>query len=458
MEDTATLNPASGTQRKVFIKTYGCQMNVYDSQRMGDQLAAEGYGETGNIEDADLVLLNTCHIREKAVEKVYSELGRLREIKKARADEGRETRIGVMGCIAQAEGKEILRRERAVDMVIGPQTYHRLPQVLRRVGRGERVIDTEHTVEDKFEHLAVPAQKAVAARGVTAFVTIQEGCDKFCTFCVVPYTRGAEVSRPVAQVLKEVEQLAASGVREVTLLGQNVNAWRGRAQVGSDWSFARLLNRLSEVPGVARLRYTTSHPRDMDDELIETHRNNPAVMPFLHLPIQSGSDHILKAMNRRHTAQDYLNLIERIRAARPDIAMSGDFIVGYPGETEEDFQATMDVVRKVGYAQTYSFKYSPRPGTPAATEADQIDEAVKDRRLAELKQLLDEQQKLFVLSFVGNKFEILVDKQGRKRGQMVGKSPWLQPVILDENDCEIGDIVEVRITHAQQNSLFGERI
>jgi tRNA-2-methylthio-N6-dimethylallyladenosine synthase len=458
MEETTTLTSASGPQRKVFIKTYGCQMNVYDSQRMGDQLAAEGYGETGTIEDADLVLLNTCHIREKAVEKVYSELGRIREIKKARASDGRETRIGVMGCIAQAEGKEILRREKAVDMVIGPQTYHRLPDVLARVGRGERVIDTEHTIEDKFEHLAEPQKKAVAARGVTAFVTIQEGCDKFCTFCVVPYTRGAEVSRPVAQVLKEVERLAATGVREITLLGQNVNAWRGKAVDGSDWSFARLLNRLSEVPGIARLRYTTSHPRDMDDELIEAHRNNPAVMPFLHLPIQSGSDRILKAMNRRHTAQDYLDLISRIRAARPDIAMSGDFIVGYPGETEEDFQATMDLVRKVGYAQTYSFKYSPRPGTPAATEADQVDEAVKDRRLAELKQLLDAQQKLFVQSFVGNKFEILVNKQGRKREQMVGNSPWLQPVILDENDCKIGDIVEVRITHAHQNSLFGERI
>jgi tRNA-2-methylthio-N6-dimethylallyladenosine synthase len=458
MEEAATLNPASSAQRKVFIKTYGCQMNVYDSQRMGDQLAAEGYCETGTIEDADLVLLNTCHIREKAVEKVYSELGRIREIKKARADDGRETRIGVMGCIAQAEGKEILRREKAVDMVIGPQTYHRLPDVLARVGRGERVIDTEHTVEDKFEHLAEPQKKAVAARGVTAFVTIQEGCDKFCTFCVVPYTRGAEVSRPVVQVLKEVERLAASGVREITLLGQNVNAWRGKAEDGSDWSFARLLNRLSEVPGIARLRYTTSHPRDMDDELIEAHRNNQAVMPFLHLPIQSGSDRILKAMNRRHTAQDYLELIKRIRTARPDIAMSGDFIVGYPGEAEDDFQATMDLVRKVGFAQTYSFKYSPRPGTPAATEVDQVDEAVKDRRLSELKQLLDEQQRSFVQSFVGNKFEVLVSKPGRKRGQMVGNSPWLQPVILDETGCEIGDIVEVRITHAHQNSLFGERI
>jgi tRNA-2-methylthio-N6-dimethylallyladenosine synthase len=343
-------------------------------------------------------------------------------------------------------------------MVIGPQTYHRLPDVLKRVGRGERVIDTDHTVEDKFEHLAAPAKKAVAARGVTAFVTIQEGCDKFCSFCVVPYTRGAEVSRPVAQVVGEVERLAASGVREVTLLGQNVNAWRGKADDGTEWSFARLLNRLSQVPGIARLRYTTSHPRDMDDELIETHRNNPAVMPFLHLPVQSGSDRILKAMNRRHTAQDYLDLIGRIRAARPDIAISGDFIVGYPGETEEDFEATMELVRQVGYAQTYSFKYSPRPGTPAATEAGQVDEAVKDRRLAELKQLLDQQQRLFVLSFVGNKFEVLVNKQGRKRGQMVGKSPWLQPVIMDENDCEIGDIVAVRITHAQQNSLFGERV
>jgi tRNA-2-methylthio-N6-dimethylallyladenosine synthase len=444
--------------RKVFIKTYGCQMNVYDSQRMSDQLAAEGYAGTDVLEDADLVLINTCHIREKAAEKVYSELGRIREIKKARKLDGGDMLLGVTGCVAQAEGTEILRREKAVDMVIGPQTYHRLPSILRRVENGERVIDNDHAVEDKFDHLASPDRKAVQARGVTAFVTIQEGCDKFCSFCVVPYTRGAEVSRPVAQVLAEVERLASMGVREVTLLGQNVNAWRGRGQDGADWSFAQLLNRLSEVPGIARLRYTTSHPRDMDDELIDAHRNNPAVMPFLHLPVQSGSDRILKAMNRRHSAQDYLTLVARIRAACPDIAMSGDFIVGYPGETDADHEATMDLVRKVGFAQTYSFKYSPRPGTPAATEADQIPESVKDARLDALKKLLSEQQKSFVDSFVGQEMAVLVEKPGRKPGQKISKSPWLQPVILDENDCEIGDIVNVRITRSGQNSLFGELI
>ena len=324
--------------------------------------------------------------------------------------------------------------------------------------KGERVIDNDHAVEDKFDHLANPDRKAVQSRGVTAFVTIQEGCDKFCSFCVVPYTRGAEVSRSVAQVLAEVERLASMGVREVTLLGQNVNAWRGRAEDGADWSFAQLLNRLSEVPGIARLRYTTSHPRDMDDALIAAHRDNPAIMPFLHLPVQSGSDRILKAMNRRHTAQDYLNLIDRIRAARPDIAMSGDFIVGYPGETDEDHEATMELVRKVGFAQTYSFKYSPRPGTPAATEEDQIPESLKDARLDALKKLLSEQQKSFVDSFVGRQMSVLVEKPGRKPGQKISKSPWLQPVILDENDCEIGDIVNVRITRSGQNSLFGELI
>jgi tRNA-2-methylthio-N6-dimethylallyladenosine synthase len=455
---TAPADAKPMSSRKVFIKTYGCQMNVYDSQRMADQLTAEGYGATETLEDADLVLINTCHIREKAAEKVYSELGRIREIKQARKLEGRNMLLGVTGCVAQAEGTEILRREKAVDMVIGPQTYHRLPSILRRAAQGERVIDNDHAVEDKFDHLANPDKKAVQSRGVTAFVTIQEGCDKFCSFCVVPYTRGAEVSRPVAQVLKEVERLASMGVREITLLGQNVNAWRGKAEDGSNWNFARLLNRLSDLPGIARLRYTTSHPRDMDDELIAAHRDNPAIMPFLHLPVQSGSDRILRAMNRRHTAQDYLSLIDRIRAARPDIAMSGDFITGYPGETDEDHEATMDLVRKVGFAQTYSFKYSPRPGTPAATEADQIAESVKDTRLDALKKLLSEQQKSFVESFVGKEMAVLVEKPGRKPGQKISRSPWLQPVILDENDCEIGDIVNVRITRSGQNSLFGELI
>ena len=451
MEQTSLTAP----DKKVFIKTYGCQMNVYDSQRMSDQLAAEGYAGTETLDDADLVLINTCHIREKAAEKVYSELGRIRGIKQARKLEGRPMLLGVTGCVAQAEGSEILRREKAVDMVIGPQTYHRLPSILARAANGERVIDNDHAVEDKFEHLANADKKAVQSRGVTAFVTIQEGCDKFCSFCVVPYTRGAEVSRPVAQVLAEVERLAEMGVREVTLLGQNVNAWRGKAENAADWSFAQLLHRLSQVPGIARLRYTTSHPRDMDDALIAAHRDNPSIMPFLHLPVQSGSDRILKAMNRRHTAADYLGLVSRIRAARPDIAMSGDFIVGYPGETDEDHEATMELVRKVGFAQTYSFKYSPRPGTPAATEAGQIPESVKDARLDALKKLLSGQQKSFVDSFVGREMAVLVEKPGRRPGQKISKSPWLQPVILDENDCEIGDIVNVRITRSGQNSLFG---
>ena len=454
MEQAALKAP----DKKVFIKTYGCQMNVYDSQRMADQLAAEGYAAADAVEDADLVLINTCHIREKAAEKVYSELGRIREIKKVRKSGGRETMVAVTGCVAQAEGSEILRREKAVDMVIGPQTYHRLPQILKRVGNGERVLETEHVVEDKFDHLSAPSQQAVQSRGVTAFVTIQEGCDKFCSFCVVPYTRGAEVSRPAVKVLAEVERLASMGVREITLLGQNVNAWRGDGGEGSEWSFAQLLNRLSEIPGIARLRYTTSHPRDMDDALIEAHRSNPSVMPFLHLPVQSGSDRILKAMNRRHTAKDYRDLIARIRAANPDIAMSGDFIVGYPGESEEDFEATLQIIRDVRFAQTYSFKYSPRPGTPAAEDKDQIAESVKDARLGRLQALLNQQQREFVESFAGRTMPVLIEKQGRKARQVVAKSPWLLPVILDETDMKIGDIVNVRITRTANNSLFGEII
>jgi tRNA-2-methylthio-N6-dimethylallyladenosine synthase len=453
-----TAEVQSRDARKVFIKTYGCQMNVYDSQRMADQLTAEGYAGTEVLEDADLVLINTCHIREKAAEKVYSELGRIREIKKARNAEGRDLVLGVTGCVAQAEGKEILRRERAVDMVIGPQNYHRLPSILRRVENGERVIDHDHAVEDKFEHLANPDKKAVMKRGVTAFVTIQEGCDKFCSFCVVPYTRGAEISRPVTQILTEVERLASMGVREITLLGQNVNAWHGEALDGSTWSFARLLNRLSQISGISRLRYMTSHPRDMDDDLIAAHRDNPAIMPFLHLPVQSGSDRVLKAMNRRHTAQDYLRLIDRIKAASPDIALSSDFIVGHPGESDADFEATLAMVSQVGFAQTYSFKYSPRPGTPAAEDVNQVPENVKDQRLAQLQSLLGKQQQDFVQGFVDKSMSVLIEKVGRKPGQVIAKSPWLLPVILDENAGEIGDIVDVRITRTAQNSLFGTRL
>jgi tRNA-2-methylthio-N6-dimethylallyladenosine synthase len=465
--DTETLAgqqaaPRETTARKVFVKTYGCQMNVYDSQRMADALAADGYVATDAPEDADLVLLNTCHIREKAAEKVYSELGRIRDMKEERARAGRETLIGVTGCVAQAEGQEILRRAPAVDLVVGPQTYHRLPEVVRKARAGEKVVETDYAIEDKFEHLPAPRTSAVRSRGVTAFLTVQEGCDKFCTFCVVPYTRGSEVSRPVAQIVAEAERLAAAGVREVTLLGQNVNAWHGEGAANGgktrQWGLGELLFRLAEIPGIARLRYTTSHPRDMDDALIAAHRDLPTLMPYLHLPIQSGSDRILKAMNRRHTAADYLRLIDKIRAARPDIAMSGDFIVGFPGESDADFEATMQIVREVGYAQAFSFKYSPRPGTPAAENALQVAEAVKDERLKRLQALLSEQQVAFAQSLVGRRIGLLIEKPGRRPGQIVGRSPWLQPVIVDEKAGGIGDIVEVRITGAPANTLFAEPV
>ena len=449
--------PAAAT-KKVFVKTYGCQMNVYDSQRMSDALAAEGYVPTGAIEEADLVLLNTCHIREKAAEKVYSELGRIRQLKAERAGAGRETVVGVAGCVAQAEGDEILRRAPVVDLVIGPQTYHRLPDVVRKARGGQMVVETDYAIEDKFEHLPNPQAAAVRSRGVTAFLTVQEGCDKFCTFCVVPYTRGSEVSRPVAQIVAEAERLAAAGVREVTLLGQNVNAWHGTGPDGREWGLGELLFRLAEIPGLDRLRYTTSHPRDMDDALIAAHRDLDALMPYLHLPIQSGSDRMLKAMNRRHTAADYLRLIERIRAARPDIAMSGDFIVGFPGETDADFEATMEIVRAVGYAQAYSFKYSPRPGTPAAGDELQVEEAVKDARLQKLQALITEQQTAFAQGLVGREVSLLIEKPGRHPGQVVGRSPWLQPVIVDEKAGGIGDIVQVRITRALANSMFAEPV
>ena len=444
--------------RKVFVKTYGCQMNVYDSQRMADALAADGYQPTAEIEDADLVLLNTCHIREKAAEKVYSELGRIRQLKAERAATGRETVVGVAGCVAQAEGDEILRRAPVVDLVIGPQTYHRLPQVLRKARAGQKVIETEYAIEDKFEHLPALERKAVRSRGVTAFLTVQEGCDKFCTFCVVPYTRGSEVSRPVSQIVAEAERLGEAGVREVTLLGQNVNAWHGEGPDGSEWGLGQLLFRLAEVPGIARLRYTTSHPRDMDDALIAAHRDLAELMPYLHLPIQSGSDRILKAMNRKHTGADYLRLIDRIRAARPDIAMSGDFIVGFPGETDEDFEDTMRIIRDVTYAQAFSFKYSPRPGTPGADLPLQVAEDVKNERLQRLQALLYEQQTAFAAGLLGSEIDLLIEKPGRNPGQRVGRSPWLQPVIVDEMAGEIGDIVRVRITKAGPNSLFSEPV
>lgn len=458
MEQTITLPTEKGTPKKVFVKTYGCQMNVYDSQRMTDALAADGYVATEVIEDADLILLNTCHIREKAAEKVYSELGRIREMKAEREINGGELVIGVTGCVAQAEGSEILRRSPAVDLVVGPQTYHRLPDVLAKVRNGEKVVETEYAIEDKFAHLPKLQRAAVAKRGVTAFLTVQEGCDKFCTFCVVPYTRGSEVSRPVSQIVAEAERLADAGVREVTLLGQNVNAWHGEGPDGSEWGLGRLLFRLAEIPGLARLRYTTSHPRDMDDDLIAAHRDLGALMPYLHLPVQSGSDRILKAMNRRHTGADYLRLIERIRSARSDIAMSGDFIVGFPGETEADFEDTLKMVREVSYASAFSFKYSPRPGTPGAEMGGHVDEPVKDERLRRLQALLNEQQQAFTTSMIGRTMSTLIEKPGRQPGQKVGRSPWLQPVIVDEKVAEIGDIIDVRITKTGFNSLFADPV
>lgn len=456
-EQSTPVQPGISNQRKVFIKTYGCQMNVYDSERMGEALAADGYQPTEVIEDADLILLNTCHIREKAAEKVYSALGRYRDLKAERAKDGRETLIGVAGCVAQAEGEEILRRAPDVDVVIGPQTYHRLPEALRKAKAGERVVDTEYAVEDKFDYLP-KKERGVRPKNVSAFLTVQEGCDKFCTFCVVPYTRGSEISRSTKQIVDEAMRLAENGVREITLLGQNVNAWHGEGPEGAEWGLGELLFHLCEIEGIKRLRYTTSHPRDMDDRLMEAHRDLPKLMPYLHLPVQSGSDRILKAMNRRHTAEEYLALIERIRAARPDIALSGDFIVGFPGETDEDFEATMALIEKVRYAQAFSFKYSPRPGTPGAELGDQVSEPVKAARLQRLQALLTRHQLEFAQSRIGMEMDILLEKPGRNPGQLVGRSPWLQSVVIDGGEAGIGDLVRVRITDAATNSLAGVRI
>ena len=439
--------------RKVYIKTYGCQMNVYDSERMGDSLDGEGYVATQSPEDADLILLNTCHIREKAAEKLYSDLGRLRVMREER-DPSRPLTIGVTGCVAQAEGDEILRRAPTVDLVVGPQTYHRLPELLQKVREGKKVVETEYAVEDKFAHLPHHNRQAVRKRGVTAFLTVQEGCDTFCTFCVVPYTRGSEVSRPVEQIVDEAKELVDAGVKEITLLGQNVNGWHGVSQNGSQWRLGDLLYRLAEIDGLKRLRYTTSHPRDMDDSLIDAHGNLEMLMPYLHLPVQSGSDRILKAMNRQHKAEDYLKLIERIRKARPDIAFSGDFIVGFPGETDEDFEATIKLVEEVGYSSAYSFKYSPRPGTPGATMKGHVEEKVKDERLQRLQALILDQQHRFLKSKIGKRVNVLIEKAGRHDGQMVGRSPWLLPVAVLTN-AKIGEIIPVNITEASSNSLLG---
>jgi tRNA-2-methylthio-N6-dimethylallyladenosine synthase len=440
--------------RKLYVKSYGCQMNVYDSYRMADMLAPEGFVETATPDDADLIILNTCHIREKAAEKVYSELGRMRVLKNDAARDGRRVTVAVAGCVAQAEGAEIIRRAPDVDLVVGPQSYHRLPGMLARAEHG-KVLDTEFPVEGKFDHLAAPSRAAIRKRGVSAFITVQEGCDKFCTFCVVPYTRGAEVSRPVAKIVAEAERLADAGVREITLIGQNVNAYHGEDTNGRASTLGRLMQRLAAIPGIARLRYSTSHPCDMDDSLIAAHRDLPALMPQLHLPVQSGSDRILEAMNRRHTRADYLRSIEQLRAARPDMAFSSDFIVGFPGETESDFRDTLHLLAEVGFASAYSFKYSPRPGTPAA-DMGQLADAVKDERLQRLQDAIEWQQAAFMARCVGMTFEVLFDKPGRHPGQIVGRSPYLQPVPVIGPASLIGEIAPVTVTEVRTNSLYGK--
>jgi len=438
--------PDARPLKRLYIKTYGCQMNVYDSERMADVLAPLGYGMTDRPEGADLVVLNTCHIREKATEKVYSELGQIKRLKQKKAAEGGAMTIAVAGCVAQAEGEEILRRQPAVDLVVGPQAYHQLPELIARAhrARGERLA-ADFAPEEKFDALATERRPT----GVTAFLTVQEGCDKFCTFCVVPYTRGGEWSRPAEAIEAEARGLAEKGVREVTLLGQNVNAYDG------DGGLAGLVRRLAKIPGLDRIRYTTSHPRDMDEALIAAHAEVDALMPYLHLPVQSGADRVLKSMNRAHTAESYLRLIERIRDARPDIAISGDFIVGFPGERDADFEATLQLVREVGYASAFSFKYSRRPGTPASAMPGQVAEGVKEERLARLQALLDEQQAAFNARQAGRILPVLFEKTGRHDGQLIGRSPYLQAVHATAPDRLIGEIVPVRIESSARNSLAG---
>ena len=438
-------------QKRLYIKTYGCQMNVYDSERMADVLRPLGYALSDEPDGADLVVLNTCHIREKAAEKVYSELGRIRTLKEAKAEagDGRMT-VAVAGCVAQAEGEALMKRAPVVDLVVGPQAYHQLPELIAKVSRarGERLA-ADFAPEDKFD--ALPQARAV--NGPAAFLTIQEGCDRFCSFCVVPYTRGAEQSRSAAAVISEARRLVDQGAREITLLGQNVNAWHGEAPDGGTWGLGRLIRALADIVGLARLRYTTSHPRDMDDALIAAHRDVPILMPFLHLPVQSGSDRVLAAMNRKHTAADYLRLVERLRGARPDLALSSDFIVGHPGETEADFQATLELVREVGFAQAFSFKYSPRPGTPAAAVPRQVPDEEKEHRLAELQALLREQQAAFNQACVGATLPVLFASPGRHQGQVAGRSPFLQPVHVTGPESLTGQEISVQIAAALPNSL-----
>ncbi|MDB5648764.1 MAG: modification enzyme MiaB family [Hyphomicrobiales bacterium] len=453
--DRAELAPP---RRKLFVKSYGCQMNAYDATRMADVLAPEGYDETKDMGEADLVILNTCHIRERAAEKIFSELGKVKMVKDDRASRGLVTKIAVAGCVAQAEGAEIFRRQKAVDLVVGPQNYHRLPDMLRNAETAARILETDFPIDDKFDHLEPPTRAKVASRGVSAFVTIQEGCDKFCTFCVVPYTRGAEMSRPASQITSEVEHLVSAGVREITLLGQNVNAYHGEGTNGTSRTLAGLVAELATIPRLRRIRYMTSHPNDMAEDLIAAHAGDTALMPFLHLPVQSGSDRILSAMNRKHGAQAYLDLVERIRAVRPDMALSSDFIVGFPGETDADFEATLDLIRKVGFASTYFFKYSMRPGTPGAQMDDQVPEDVKSERLARLQLLADEQRREFNASAVGRTIDVLFEKKGRHPGQIAGKTPYMQTVQVDGPDDLIGEVAAVEIIGTSSNSLFGRLV
>jgi tRNA-2-methylthio-N6-dimethylallyladenosine synthase len=438
--------------KKLYIKTYGCQMNVYDSARMADVLAPLGYAPAAAAEEADMVILNTCHIREKAAEKVFSELGRLHPLKTRKQAAGERLILAVAGCVAQAEGAEILARAPYVDIVLGPQTYHRLGEMVAQAARaGGHVLDTDFPAQAKFDFLP----EAAAPQGVSAFLTVQEGCDKFCTFCVVPYTRGAELSRPAAAILAEARRLQAQGAREITLLGQNVNAYRGAGDGGA-WGLGRLIRALAAIEGLRRIRYTTSHPLDVDDELVAAHRDVPALMPFLHLPVQSGSSRVLAAMNRRHDVDDYRGIIERLRRARPDIAFSSDFIVGFPGESDRDFAQTLSLAREIGYAQAYSFKYSPRPGTPAALMPDQVPDAVKAARLAELQALLAGQQRAFNTAAIGRTLDVLFEKRGRHPGQLIGRSPYLQAVHAPAPDRLIGAVAPVRLTAALANSLAGD--
>jgi tRNA-2-methylthio-N6-dimethylallyladenosine synthase len=440
--------------KKLHLKTWGCQMNVYDSQRMADVLAPLGYGLTEEAAEADLVILNTCHIREKAAEKLYSELGRMKEHQDERAAKGERMMVAVAGCVAQAEGAEIIKRAPHVDLVFGPQTYHTLPEMVGRALRKSGVVNTDFPVESKFDFL--PDTQATS--GKSAFLSVQEGCDKFCTFCVVPYTRGAEVSRTVQPILDEAKRLLDQGIIELNLLGQNVNAFHGTAPDGNIWSLARLLEEVAKDSRLKRLRYITSHPRDMSDDLIEAHRDIPALMPYLHLPIQSGSNPILAAMNRKHTRDDYLKIVDKLRAAKPDLALSSDFIVGFPGEREQDFQDTLDLVMQVGFASAFSFSYSARPGTPASGLGHQVEEAVKHERLQRLQAALGQQSRHFNAAKVGQVLPVLLEKEGRKPGQLIGKSPWLQSVVCQASPSLIGQIVDVRINEAHANSLLGEMV